>query len=348
MLESVHRVRAARPARRRTCCLANILPMTDPLAFSSRHFQLTQLATGVYAAIARREAGGETANAGVVDLGREVLVFDTFLLPAAARDLRRAIQLLLGKPVRYVVNSHYHAGHIGGNGVFPAEAAILTTAGTQQLLQNRGETYLAQLKEELPANLQRLRRAHDQARTAEARQSLAAQATLASSLLQDLPALTLRLPTLTTSGRALIHGSQRSIEFITLGGGHTVSDGFLYLPEDDILFTGDLLVKETHPSLADAHLDAWKTQLEKLLSLPFSVAVPGHGPLATKDDIETLLTYIATLEELIAQVDATSDRTPALPATAVPAAYQHWQGDSLADNLQRYYLRLHSPDDEEA
>jgi glyoxylase-like metal-dependent hydrolase (beta-lactamase superfamily II) len=318
--------------------------MTDPLAFSSRHFQLTQLATGVFAAIARREAGGETANAGFVDLGREVLVFDTFLLPAAARDLRRAIQFLLGKPVRYVVNSHYHVGHIGGNGVFPAEAAILTTAGTQQILQSQGETYLAQLKEELPANLQQLRRAHDQARTAESRQSLAAQATLASSLLQDLPALALRLPTLTTSGRALIHGSQRSIEFVTLGGGHTASDGFLYLPEDDILFAGDLLVKETHPSLADAHLDAWKAQLEKLLSLPFSVAVPGHGPLATKEDITALLAYFAALDDLAEQVHIRGDAALELAAMAVPAAYQDWQGGSFTHNVDRILRQLHASD----
>jgi cyclase len=87
---------------------------------TSRHFQLEQLAEGVYAAIALA-GGGSGSNAGMIDLGDRTLVFDTFLTPQAADELRAAAEHLLGRPVAYVINSHWHCDHIQGNQAFGGE-----------------------------------------------------------------------------------------------------------------------------------------------------------------------------------------------------------------------------------
>src|SRR5260370_34145596 len=100
---------------------------TGASGFQSRHFQLERVANGVYAAIARAD-GGAVGNAGIVDLGETTLVFDTFQTPQAARDLLAAAERLLGRPVSFVANSHWHGGHMPVSAIFPACRPGITTA----------------------------------------------------------------------------------------------------------------------------------------------------------------------------------------------------------------------------
>jgi glyoxylase-like metal-dependent hydrolase (beta-lactamase superfamily II) len=104
----------------------------------SPYFLLERVADGVYAALARPGAGA-LGNAAIVDLGDRALVFDTFLMPQAARGLRGAAESLTGRPVAYVVNSHFHADHVCGNQVF-ADATIIATEQTRGLAAF-GRTY---------------------------------------------------------------------------------------------------------------------------------------------------------------------------------------------------------------
>src|SRR6185312_4271624 len=108
---------------------------------ASPYFHLELLSEGVWAAIVERGTGA-WGNAGIVALGDGTLVFDTFLTPAAARDLRAAAELLTGQPVTYVVNSHYHMDHIHGNAVFD-DAHIIATEKTRERIASRGAELLA-------------------------------------------------------------------------------------------------------------------------------------------------------------------------------------------------------------
>src|SRR5690348_17354447 len=87
---------------------------------TSKHFRLEPLLDGVYAAIGI-EGTGSGSNAGIIDLGDRTLVFDTFLTPQAADDLRTAAERLSGRPVAFVINSHWHSDHIHGNQAFSPE-----------------------------------------------------------------------------------------------------------------------------------------------------------------------------------------------------------------------------------
>jgi len=90
---------------------------------TSEHFQLERLADGVYAAI---DIEGQAAhsNAGIVDLGDRTLIFDAFLTPTAAEDLRAAAEHLTGRAATTVVNSHTHTDHCLGNQVFARMSSI--------------------------------------------------------------------------------------------------------------------------------------------------------------------------------------------------------------------------------
>jgi glyoxylase-like metal-dependent hydrolase (beta-lactamase superfamily II) len=100
----------------------------------SPHFELEKLADGVYAAIAR-DAGAAGGNAGIINLGDQTMVFDTFLTPRAATDLRVAAEFLAERQVAFVINSHWHNAHIRGNQVFTPETEILSTRSTLQFIR---------------------------------------------------------------------------------------------------------------------------------------------------------------------------------------------------------------------
>src|SRR6266404_9123469 len=83
------------------------------------NFQLVKVADGVYAAIAK-PGGLASGNAGFVVGDEGVLIFDTFLTPAALEELIGEIQTLTKLPIKFAVNSHYHLDHTGGNQVLTA------------------------------------------------------------------------------------------------------------------------------------------------------------------------------------------------------------------------------------
>lgn len=220
----------------------------------SKHFRIETLAEGVWAAIAL-EGGAAICNCGIIDLGYQTALFDATLTLQAALDLRAAAEELNGRPVAWVVNSHYHNDHSWGNLVF-GDAPTLCSAGTRQLMATDGlEEYqwnLAHAAGELAALQQQAQAAHAERDRDEASRS---DHTLwlgyYQGLVDDLPRLIVRLPELTFDQRATLHGDRRSAELITFTGGHTGSDTVLYLPKDGIVFAGDLLFVGCHPFLGD-------------------------------------------------------------------------------------------------
>jgi glyoxylase-like metal-dependent hydrolase (beta-lactamase superfamily II) len=119
----------------------------------TRHFNLSQAADGVYAAI-HRDGGWAIGNAGIVDLGGETVIFDTFMTPVAAEALREAAEQLTQQPVTYVVNSHYHNDHIWGNQVFQ-DATLITTSLTRDLILTKGQEEYDWYRDNSAAQLRR-------------------------------------------------------------------------------------------------------------------------------------------------------------------------------------------------
>ena len=107
--------------------------------FESEHFTIEKLDEGVYSVI-HKTGGYAICNAGIVNLGDETLVFDCFISPKAAEELKKAAEELSSNKVKYVVNSHFHNDHIRGNQIF-TDADIISTEKTKELMYKTCEKY---------------------------------------------------------------------------------------------------------------------------------------------------------------------------------------------------------------
>jgi cyclase len=224
--------------------------------------RIEELGDGVFASIAE-DGDLAVGNAGFVDLGGETLVFDTHVSLAAGRDLRAAAERVA--PVGTVVLSHWHGDHVYGAGAF--DAAVHATERTAELMRTRLEERLAGLKA-TPVE--------DFAGTA-----------FEGLARTELPSLEVRHPDETFVGERAF-GRAAAISY---GGGHTLSDAILWLPEERILFAADLVV-DGHPWIGDGDPGAWPGILERLAALDPETVVPGHGAVAGPAAIEFVRGYL--------------------------------------------------------
>jgi glyoxylase-like metal-dependent hydrolase (beta-lactamase superfamily II) len=232
-------------------------------------FTLQEVGSGVWAAIA--EPGGvAVGNAGVVDLGDQTLVFDTTISLTAARELRAAAER--AGALGTVVYSHWHGDHVYGAGAMPADALVVATARTAALMEERAAERLRQLKADPPSD-----------------------GPFAELAATEIPRLELIYPDETFAAERSFVGEQRSAQAISYGGGHTLSDAFLWLGEEKILFAADLVVNGTHPWVGDGDVRAWPGILERIAELGPETIVPGHGPVAGPDAIDFMLGYLQDL-----------------------------------------------------
>ncbi|HET6947143.1 MAG TPA: MBL fold metallo-hydrolase [bacterium] len=283
------------------------------------------------------ETAAATCNTGIVDLGDRTLVFDTFLTPKAGSDLRRAAEILTGRPVAYVVNSHYHNDHIRGTQEFPG-TVVISTDRTRNLIATKE---VEEIRSDTDLAPQRLLEWQEQLRAAvdpgEQRQ-LRYWVEYARVIVESLPSLRLVLPQLTFERKLVIRGPARRVELVALAG-HTPDDVIMLLPQDGIAFLGDLLFVGFHPSLIDGNPDDWLQSLNTIERQDVTTLVPGHGPLGTMDDIGRMRDYIAAVDETaqdLARRGAVPDAT-----LLVPEAFRSWgYGRFFPTNVKFVWERL--------
>lgn len=247
---------------------------------SYHHFEIQEVASGVWAAVAT-PMGSAGCNAGIVDLGGQTVVWDTFVTVSAARELRAAAEALTGRPAAYVINSHSHPDHIQGNVVFAHDAVLLCSQRTRQTLEQEGLRRLAGMRRQVEGDYERLLE-RIAATTDEAERS-----TLQSTV-KDYEAFfagypgpeDLRIPAVTYERTLNLHGAARHARVSTFGGAHATCDSVLWLPGEGVLFTGDLVIPGGTMILSEGgDPDQWLPILDRMEALGARTLVPGHGPV---------------------------------------------------------------------
>jgi len=311
---------------------------------ASEHFELVTLADGVYAAIGV-PGGAAYSNAGIIDLGDSTLVFDTFETHLAGNDLKATAEALTGRPATYVINSHFHADHWLGNQVFSAQTPIVATHRTREIMPEWVD-YLLELKtdpSELEQELQEIEsrletdsdmdwRAANELNAARIRHELAA-----------LPTLRIRLPNWTFDRELIFHGAQRRAELLSKGKGHTDSDAYLVLPDEGIVFMGDLGFFDCQPFLAYADPEAWQTQLQLMEQSDIKTFVPGHGPPGKGRDLRLQAEYIVALEKMVASVVRRGGTVEDALRHPLPKPFTTWQRQGMGRfeaNVRSTFERL--------
>jgi glyoxylase-like metal-dependent hydrolase (beta-lactamase superfamily II) len=316
--------------------------------FESKHFRLQQVADGIYAAL-HTNGGWAISNAGIVDLGDRTLIFDTFLTPRAAADLRAAAESLTGRPVGIVVNSHYHNDHIWGNQVFCPDADIVATARTRHQIQTTGMVEYAWYKENSAPRLKALKSEYRAAREDEGkRQQLVLWIGYYEGLLASFQELDIRLPNITFVDNMEIHGLRRSVQLIPTSGGHTQSDAMLYIPSESVIFMSDLLFVGCHPYLSESDPDKLNSILETTRAIKPKTIIPGHGPVGTLDHLKQMQRYVQNLERLAEKAYKAGKPEEKLARTSIPAAFTDWEMPRFfVENLRFLYQRLANNEENE-
>ncbi|WP_028446269.1 MBL fold metallo-hydrolase [Chitinimonas koreensis] len=259
-------------------------------------FELVPLADGVYAAMRQDPPGyAVEANSLIVVNDRDVLVVDAQSNLAATRAVLTALRRVTDKPVRYVVNTHWHDDHIVGNRVyreaFPG-VEFIGHAASLAYLQGPGIAARERFhRDDVPGFSAMLRQALERSRNLagkpisdEERASYRSDLALAGGYASVAPDFRPELPDITVQdGLTLVRG-ERSIEIRHLGRGHTAGDLVVFLPRERILAAGDLVVWPI-PLIGtgQSHVADWGDTLERLLALGPAVVMPGHGPLLRDD-----------------------------------------------------------------
>jgi cyclase len=290
----------------------------------SKHFRLQQLADGVYAAI-HIDGGAAISNAGIVDLGDRTLIYDTFMTPQAAEDLRIAAEALTGRPIDAVLNSHWHNDHIWGNQVFRADTDIISTGETRRLfIATRGHGAYDSFMADAEANLEATRAQFQAAEEEGQRRQLALWIDYHSSVVGAKPILQIRAPNLTFVEHLAFHGTDRSAELIAFAGGHTESDAVLFLPQEGIAFMSDLLFIGHHPYLGGGDPERLLHILEVVSEFAPKVLVPGHGPVGMADSLTQMGRALECRDGLAGKMVEDGEAEETIDAMAIPEPYDAW------------------------
>jgi cyclase len=243
------------------------------------------LAPGIIQFITPDLGGNTVGNSIAIETEHDVLLFDATLLPTTAQAVLAKLAHFTPKPVRYLVNSHWHPDHSGGNEAiaraFP-EMEIMASQITRELMDDTAGVYVktlefesAQARKEIDATLKSGRSSDGKKLTPTDQAELRSQLALGSQFIADFKTVRTKLPTLTFEDSLSLLWGGREFRFLRLPG-HTGGDVVLFLPAEKVLLAGDLLVYPV-PFCADSHPSAWIASLEALTRLDAKIIVPGHG-----------------------------------------------------------------------
>ncbi len=291
-------------------------------SFESEHFTIEKLTNGVYAAI-HKNGGYAICNAGIVDLGNETLVFDCFISPKAARDLKKAAEELTGNDVKYLINSHFHNDHIRGNQVFSG-AEIIATQKTKELIEKTEPEELEYEKKVVDDRIESMQKEIDGETDPRKLEEHKMWLGYYKAIKESFDEYKTKLPDKIIKDTLVIQGKDRKVILFSRGKGHTESDMVLLLPEDKILFTGDLLFIENHPWLGDGFLEEWIEYIEELKKLDVEQIVPGHGPVGKTQNLDEMIIYIQTITNLVEDAIANNMSKEDLRLTTIPDEYKNW------------------------
>ena len=213
-------------------------------------------------------------NTGVVIGDESVMVIDAQATPIMAQDVIRHIRTVTDKPIQYVTLTHYHAVRVlGASGYRPQH--VIASRDTLDLIVERGEADMKSEIERFP----RLFRA-----------------------VESVPGLT--WPTIVFERRLTLWMGKLQVEIMQLGRGHTKGDTVVWLPQDKVLFSGDLVEYDATPYTGDAYLADWPATLDAVAALGAEKLVPGRGaalrtPADVKAGLEGTRAFVTAMYESV-------------------------------------------------
>lgn len=268
---------------------------------------LNKIAENVYAYTGVQEGSpgnAFSANAGIV-VGKEaVLVVDTLTSAKEALKFLEDIRVITDKPIRYVVNTHYHLDHALGNCVFAQneEARIIGHEKCRQAIEESAENIIQNPDIfGMPADFW--------AGTS----IVAPDIFFKQEMSVDLGGLT--------------------VEFIYSGyASHSPGSIFVSVPERSVVFTGDILFTDFHPYLGEGDFPGWDKTLDRVIAMKAKYLIPGHGPLSTTENLYEMKSYLEIFDKKARELSA-AESDPAKLSEALLKVIPHRSSGAFLVNM---------------
>lgn len=284
------------------------------------HVVVTPLGSGVYAAIrAEPLALAVNANSLFIVNDDHVVVVDAQFTRAATEENIAALRRITNKPVRFVINTHWHDDHVAGNQVYKdtfPNVRFIAQTNTRADLIERGRPNRTGQVQGAPPVLDRFSRLMDMGLgadstpgTAMERASLSSAVRIMRQYVAENSGYREVLPDSLFDRRLTLTSAGRTIDVRWFGRGNTRGDAVTFLPAEGIVSTGDLLVAPI-PFGFGSYPTEWIAVLDSIKALQPRVVVPGHGPVMRD------LTYLNTVRRMISTA---RDETAAAAARGLSA-----------------------------
>jgi glyoxylase-like metal-dependent hydrolase (beta-lactamase superfamily II) len=270
-----------------------------PIVSGAHRFE--KVAEGVYYA----------TSSGIMSVGsnspifvndEEAMIVDSAITPAAARAMVSDIKAITAKPIRYVIDSHYHYDHAHGNQIYISSATVIGHENTYKRLQtNVMEQYtFLQSVNPVPARVEALRKRVAEEKDPAQKATLERQIKSSLDYLEQVKETRVTPPNLTLDRRMTLFRGGREIQIIFLGRGHTDTDLVVFLPKERMVATGDLM-ESVLSYMGDSYPEEWIATLDRLRALDFDTVLPGHGVVFKGKDL--IVAFQQYLRDLVAQVN---------------------------------------------
>jgi cyclase len=277
-----------------------------------------QIAPGVWFREGDIEHEGHCNNA-IIEMKDYLIIVDANF-PSGARAVLADAKKVSSKPVKYVFDTHHHGDHAYGNAVWTKIGAV--TIAYQGVAD--------EMKRYEPKRWQQ---------TAKERKDVA-------DIKSDHPEPPQQ--TFSDTPHVMTDGT-RSVEFRFFGWAHTRGDGFVYLPKEHVLCTGDAVVNGPYNYTADGNIANWPRVVEAAMKLNVEHVLPGHGPAGGTEVLVGQRAFMLELRKAVAAAIQNGTKLDDLVKTAgnkstttiqLSAAVKNWVGDGLPGQVKDAYNEI--------
>ncbi|QDC00767.1 MBL fold metallo-hydrolase [Mesorhizobium sp. 8] len=186
-------------------------------------------------------------NTGVIIGDDAVMIVDAQATPQLAGKVIEKIRGVTDKPIRYVVLSHYHAVRVLGASAYRADHVVMSDTARSMVVERGQEDWDSEFQ-----RFPRLFRGHE-----------------------SIPGLT--WPTMTFGGRMSIYLGKRRVDLMHLGRAHTAGDIVAHVPDQNVMFTGDIVEYHSACYCGDGHFSDWAGTIDAIGAFDPDAIVPGRG-----------------------------------------------------------------------
>ncbi len=288
------------------CCGSNAYAQTA----GTESFELKKVGDGVWAGVAAARYK-VNSNAAVIETNDGLIIVDSHSKPSAAQSLYKEVQAVTRKPVKKVINTHFHWDHWQGNQVYaqtnPGLEIISSDRCKERLTDpnamNGGTAFIETQIATMPADIARLKDAIQKAPDAATKARLEGNLAQAEAYLVELKTMKPPVPTRTVSQTVKLQEGGREIHLMLLGRAHTDGDLFIYMPKEKVVATGDAVV-DWMPFLNDGYPEDWIQTMAALEKLDIDQVIVGHGDPAPKAHLTFFRGYLTDLVDGVKKAGA--------------------------------------------